>query len=181
MKRAFYLVVVLGLLVQQGIWFAPAAVQASSPAAPLLQSGDEPVAAEPVLDVDPSLLKGAMPGYPDPPKPIPYNKPGYPSKMGIDTRLQLANAYQPWAASVSAMSTEEAMQALDYDQDYDPFASNYTLVEWDNLAVIDDDAGAQRFRTYFTPNGQGKTVSSNGTAAAPRGSAISMRMASTRS
>ena len=43
MKREFYLVVILGLPFQSGAWFAPAAVEASSPAAPLLRSGDKPV------------------------------------------------------------------------------------------------------------------------------------------
>ena len=43
MKREFYLVVILGLPFRSGAWFAPAAVEASSPAAPLLRSGDKPV------------------------------------------------------------------------------------------------------------------------------------------
>jgi hypothetical protein len=43
MKRDFCLVVILGLPFRSGAWFAPAAVEASSPAAPLLRSGDKPV------------------------------------------------------------------------------------------------------------------------------------------
>ena len=153
MKRAFYLVVVLGLLVQQGIWFAPAAVQASSPAAPLLQSGDEPVAQptdEPLAPPpDVAAADDITVPYPEPSQPIPYNKPGYPSKMGIDTRLRLASTYQPWSARVSAMSVEEATQALAYGPDYDPFIGNYTLVNWDNVGVVSPGTdNAQRFRTW---------------------------------
>jgi hypothetical protein len=44
MKREFDLVVIVCLPFQSGAWIAPAAVAASSPAAPLLRSGDEPVA-----------------------------------------------------------------------------------------------------------------------------------------
>jgi hypothetical protein len=152
MKRAFYLVVVLGLLVQQGIWFAPASVQASSPASPLNQAGDEPVARptdEPLAPPpDVTAAEDITVPYPEPSQPIPYNKPGYPSKMGIDTRLRLATTYQPWAASVSAMSTDQATQALSYSADIDPFASNYNLVDWDSVSVITPDNGRQRFRAW---------------------------------
>jgi hypothetical protein len=47
MKRESNLVVILGLPFQSGAWFAAAAVEAISPAAPLLRSGDEPVAGAP--------------------------------------------------------------------------------------------------------------------------------------
>ena len=43
MKRAFYRAVILGRLPQTSAWFPAAAGEASSRAAPLLQSGDKPV------------------------------------------------------------------------------------------------------------------------------------------
>lgn len=102
-----------------------------------------------VPTVDVNEPSGMPLAYPDPAQPIPYNKPGRLSKMGIDTRLGLARAYEPWAARVSAMSLDEATAALGYTADYDPFASQRTLVEWDQVAVITPGANsAQYFRTY---------------------------------
>ena len=94
---------ILGLLLQPGTWYVPGVVHSSSTAAPLTQPG------------------WTMPGYADPPQPIPYSKPGYPSKTSIEKRTELALTYQPWAGDINRLSPSQTTRALSYGADYDFF------------------------------------------------------------
>jgi hypothetical protein len=145
MKRFFNILVVLGLLLQPGMFTQPAIVKADSSPAPLLQAGgDTP------LDPEPAKL----PGYQDPPLPIPYNRPGYTSMMGLDIRANMARTAEPWATQFSQLSADKQISKLDYGTSLDPFASNYTLVNWDNLALVNtwENGGSnqQHIRTFKT-------------------------------
>ncbi len=136
MKHGLYIFAILGLLLQPGFWFTPSTVYASSPAAPVAQPAS-----------------GELPDYADPALPIPYHKAGYPSAMGSDTRAYLANSRQPWSSSFNILPAEQQTATLDYSADYDPFIGNYTLVNWDNLAIISEGTGSngQRVRVYKQP------------------------------
>jgi hypothetical protein len=82
--------------------------------------------------VDPPLPARGMPGWPVPDKPIPYHKPGHPSKAG---------SYNTQVTRMNAQGTEETVALTGLDALMadgvmnNPLQGNYRLVDLDKILV----------------------------------------------
>ena len=81
---------------------------------------------------DPAVRAGGMPGWPVPDKPIPYHKPGYPSKAGsYSTQVTRMNAQgTEETVTLTGLTALQANGVMD-----DPLQGNYRLADMDKVLV----------------------------------------------